>query len=87
MRCCLSDGRGSVAFAVLAACLFACTPEDLCVSPAPHGRLYRFLGSRPSAGDLGGYKFRPGSRECFARGRDFLAGFGVPTTLVTGNHE
>lgn len=38
-------------------------------------------------GDLGGYKFRPGSRECFQRGKDFLAGFGVPTTLVTGNHE
>jgi 3',5'-cyclic AMP phosphodiesterase CpdA len=38
-------------------------------------------------GDLGGYKFRPGSRECFARGRDFLAGFDVPTTLVTGNHD
>ncbi len=41
----------------------------------------------PAAGDLGGYKFRPGSRECFQRGKEFLAGFGVPTTLVTGNHE
>lgn len=39
------------------------------------------------AGDLGGYKFRPGSRECFTRGREYLAGFGLPTTLVTGNHE
>lgn len=38
-------------------------------------------------GDLGGYKFRPGSRECFQRGKEFLAGFGVPTTLVTGNHD
>ncbi len=41
----------------------------------------------PVAGDLGGYKFRPGSRECFERGREYLAGFGVPATLVTGNHE
>ncbi|PSC75593.1 calcineurin-like phosphoesterase [Micractinium conductrix] len=38
-------------------------------------------------GDLGGYKFRPGSRECFTRGREYLAGFGLPTTLVTGNHD
>lgn len=40
-----------------------------------------------SAGDLGGYKFRPGSRECFQRGRDYLQSFNLPTTLVTGNHE
>lgn len=38
-------------------------------------------------GDLGGYKFRPGSRDCFVRGREYLAGFGVPTTLVIGNHD
>jgi len=41
----------------------------------------------PPTGDLGGYKFKPGSRECFVRGREYLAGFGLPTTLVTGNHE
>ena len=40
-----------------------------------------------SAGDLGGYRHRPGSRECFERGRDYLAGFRLPATLVTGNHE
>ena len=43
--------------------------------------------SNPGAGDLGGYKHRPGSRECFERGRDYLASFRLPATLVTGNHE
>lgn len=38
-------------------------------------------------GDLGGYKFRPGSRDCFQRGLEYLAGFGAPTTLVLGNHD
>ena len=41
----------------------------------------------PLPGDLGGYKFRPGSRACFEQGRSFLAAFGLPATLVTGNHE
>jgi hypothetical protein len=38
-------------------------------------------------GDLGGYNDRPGSRDCFHLARGYLSGFGVPTTLVTGNHE
>ncbi|KAL4854283.1 hypothetical protein ACK3TF_004974 [Chlorella vulgaris] len=38
-------------------------------------------------GDLGGYNDRPGSRDCFQLARGYLSGFGVPTTLVTGNHD
>ena len=37
-------------------------------------------------GDLGGYKYKPGSQACFDRGRDYLANFGLPAALVLGNH-
>lgn len=29
----------------------------------------------------------PGSAECFARSREYLDGFGLPTALVLGNHD
>lgn len=38
-------------------------------------------------GDLGGYKHRPGSRDCFAVASEYLSTFGVPVALITGNHD
>mmetsp|Transcript_7724 Transcript_7724/g.21988 ORF Transcript_7724/g.21988 Transcript_7724/m.21988 type:complete len:387 (+) Transcript_7724:84-1244(+) len=38
-------------------------------------------------GDLGGYSCGPGGVECFRVAREFLAGFGMPVSLVTGNHD
>ena len=50
-------------------------------APAPHApRVVQ-------VGDLGGYTADPGSTACFLRARDFLAGFGLPATLVLGNHD
>lgn len=38
-------------------------------------------------GDLGGYHHQPGGVACFERAKDWLAGFGMPCTLITGNHD
>lgn len=38
-------------------------------------------------GDLGGYKHGPGTRGCFEVALDYMSGFGVPFSLITGNHD
>lgn len=73
----------------LAVCCFAITapPPSLFVHAITPPPLPTSAHPPLPAGDLGGYKFRPGSRDCFQRGLEYLAGFGAPTTLVLGNHE
>jgi 3',5'-cyclic AMP phosphodiesterase CpdA len=38
-------------------------------------------------GDLGAYECAPGTTACFEAARDYLATFGCPRALVTGNHD
>ena len=38
-------------------------------------------------GDLGGPKGDPGSAACFAGAKEYLSGFGVPFSIVLGNHD
>ncbi|KAF6253281.1 Metallo-dependent phosphatase-like protein [Scenedesmus sp. NREL 46B-D3] len=38
-------------------------------------------------GDLGGYKYQPGSRACFQTAVEYLDGFQVPAALILGNHD
>uniref|UniRef100_A0A383VZZ7 Calcineurin-like phosphoesterase domain-containing protein n=1 Tax=Tetradesmus obliquus TaxID=3088 RepID=A0A383VZZ7_TETOB len=38
-------------------------------------------------GDLGGYKYKPGSRACFQTAVEYLDGFQAPVALILGNHD
>ncbi|GFR41890.1 hypothetical protein Agub_g2676, partial [Astrephomene gubernaculifera] len=47
----------------------------------------RPVGRLVQLGDLGHGKHASGSRSCFEFARQYLDGFGVPYSLITGNHD
>uniref|UniRef100_A0A061QWZ0 Calcineurin-like phosphoesterase n=1 Tax=Tetraselmis sp. GSL018 TaxID=582737 RepID=A0A061QWZ0_9CHLO len=55
-------------------------PEQMDLFHTARAQITEALGRAAGAGT-------PGSRECFETAREFLAGFGLPVSVVTGNHD